>query len=118
MERYLKGDVVIISFPYSNLRQYKKRPALVLASLKGEDIILCQITSQFKNSQYAVSLEKRNFSDGSLPVDSNIHCSLIFTMSKNMIIKKVGTINMATMIRVFQAFGMLFSIGTMREGAI
>jgi len=35
-----------------------------------------------------------------------------------MIIKKVGTINMATLIRVFQAFGMLFSIGTMREGAI
>jgi mRNA interferase MazF len=46
MGRFVKGDVVVIPFPYSDLSASKKRPALVLADLEGDDIILCQITSQ------------------------------------------------------------------------
>jgi mRNA interferase MazF len=46
MERFVKGDIVVIPFPFSDLSGSKKRPALVLADLQGDDIILCQITSQ------------------------------------------------------------------------
>ena len=46
MERFVKGNVVIIPFPFSDLSDSKRRPALVLADLQGNDIILCQITSQ------------------------------------------------------------------------
>lgn len=118
MERYLKGDVVIISFPYSNLMQYKKRPALVLASLRGEDVILCQISSKRRKSRYVVPLEKQHFSHGSLPISSFIHCELILTISKKLIIKKAGTVNMGTLVRVLQTFGTVFSMGEMREGAV
>lgn len=110
MEKYLKGDVVIIPFPYSNLHQHKRRPALVLSNLKGRDIILCQITSQLKENPYCVPLEEDDFSTGKLPLPSNIHCSLVFTLSKELITKKIGTINMATLIRVLQTFGQLLSL--------
>lgn len=118
MERYLKGDVVIIPFPYSNLRQCKKRPALVLASLKGEDVILCQISSQFRKHRFAVPLEEQHFVEGGLPIPSFVHCELVFTVSKRMIIRKVGTINMGTLVRVLQMFGMVFSIGDIRAGVV
>jgi len=42
------GDVVVLSFPFSDLNQSKRRPALVLAGLDRGDLILCQITSQVK----------------------------------------------------------------------
>lgn len=38
------GDVVIIPFPYSDLSQSKRRPALVLAGVGRGDFVLCQIT--------------------------------------------------------------------------
>ncbi|UMZ74675.1 hypothetical protein ACONDI_02275 [Natranaerofaba carboxydovora] len=44
MERLIRGDVVVIPFPFSDLKNSKRRPALVLTELQGEDIILCQIT--------------------------------------------------------------------------
>lgn len=46
METFVKGDVVIVPFPFSNLTQTKRRPALVVAKLAGDDLILCQITSR------------------------------------------------------------------------
>ncbi len=46
MEEFIKGDIVVIPFPFSDLSGRKKRPALVIADLVGEDIVLCQITSK------------------------------------------------------------------------
>ena len=46
MARFVKGDVVVVPFPFSDLSQSKRRPALVITELTGNDLILCQITSQ------------------------------------------------------------------------
>jgi mRNA interferase MazF len=44
MEKFVKGDVVVIPFPFSDLSASKKRPALVVSNITGDDIILCQIS--------------------------------------------------------------------------
>lgn len=46
MGTFVKGDVVVAPFPFSDLSATKKRPALVIATLTGNDVILCQITTQ------------------------------------------------------------------------
>ena len=56
MERFVRGDVIVIPFPFSDLTQAKRRPALVLSVLPGYDLILCQITSQEIQDMYAVIL--------------------------------------------------------------
>jgi mRNA interferase MazF len=47
--RFVKGDVVVLHFPFSGLSQTKRSPALVLAVLSGDDMQLSQITSQSKS---------------------------------------------------------------------
>ena len=43
----MRGDVVVFNFPFSDLSQTKRRPALVIVALRGEDLILCQIFGMF-----------------------------------------------------------------------
>lgn len=57
MERFIKGDVVVVPFPFSDLTQAKRRPALVVSSLKDDDLILCQITSQNVRDDYAITFD-------------------------------------------------------------
>ena len=40
------GSVVLVPFPFSDLSQSKRRPAVVLAPAERGDWILCQITSK------------------------------------------------------------------------
>lgn len=98
MERFVKGDVVVIPFPFSDLSGAKKRPALVLASLKGDDIILCQITSQNVKDSYALTLDNSGFNSGSLNKPSNIRPNRLFTAEKSIIIRKIGRVKEETLI--------------------
>ncbi|MDR3350224.1 MAG: type II toxin-antitoxin system PemK/MazF family toxin [Prevotellaceae bacterium] len=93
MEQFVKGDVVVIPFPFSDLSSIKKRPALVLADLPGDDILLCQITSQPHNEASVLTLTTAHFVSGSLPVSSFIRPTRIFTADKRIIIRKAGTIS-------------------------
>lgn len=94
MERFVKGDVVILPFPYSDLSTSKKRPAMVLADLKGDDIILCQITSQFVKDDYAVPFENSDFVKGALNKPGNLRPNRLFTAEKNIVIRKIGTVRL------------------------
>jgi mRNA interferase MazF len=93
MERFVKGDIVVIPFPFSDLSGIKKRPALVITDLQGDDIILCQITSQHTEDKYSIPVKETDYRSGSLPAQSNIRPNRIFTADKNIIIKKAASIN-------------------------
>jgi mRNA interferase MazF len=90
MERFVKGEVVVVLFPFSDLSEAKKRPALVLADLMGNDIILCQITSKNTDDIYSIHLSQTDFAKGSLNKESNIRPNRIFTADKKIIAKKIG----------------------------
>lgn len=66
---------------------------MVLADLIGNDIILCQITSQFNRDPYAIELRNEDFETGNLKKESNIRPNRIFTADKKIILYKIGTIS-------------------------
>lgn len=93
MAALVKGDVVVVPFPFSDLTQAKRRPALVVATLTGNDLILCQITSQNVSDSYAIPMTNADFSSGGLNRNSNIRPNRLFTADQNIILYQVGQLN-------------------------
>lgn len=93
MEKFVKGDVVVIPFPFSDLTATKRRPAIVLAALEGEDIILGQITSKAHRDKYVVSLTDKDFKEGQLKIESFVRPNKLFTADKSLILYKVGRVS-------------------------
>jgi mRNA interferase MazF len=56
MGKPVVGEVVVLPFPQTDLQPGKRRPALVVADLTGDDVILCQITGQPRRDSYSVPL--------------------------------------------------------------
>lgn len=94
MAGFVKGDVVVVPFPFSDLTQAKRRPALVVAVLPGNDLILCQITSRSVLDQYAIPLETNDFISGNLRQSSNIRPNRLFTADCQIILSKVGQLKL------------------------
>jgi mRNA interferase MazF len=90
MEKPVKGDVIILPFPFSDLSASKKRPALVCATLYGDDLILCQITSEARFDAYSIPLEASDFIFGKLGLPSMIRPNRLFTADKSIICYQIG----------------------------
>jgi len=93
MERFVKGDIVVLPFPFSDLSSFRKRPSLVVANLQGDDIILCQITGEKREDIYSVVLKNNDFEKGSLKKESRIRPNRLFTGEKSTIFYKIGKLN-------------------------
>ena len=89
MGKPLIGEVVVLPFPQTNLQSGKRRPALVVADLNGDDLILCQITSRFRSDGYSVPLAIADFERGRLSVESFIRPNRLFTVEQSVILYAV-----------------------------
>ena len=92
MERFVKGDVVVLPFPYTDLSSSKKRPALVVATLRGENIILAQITTKFREDEDVVNLKNSDFASGNLKIESFVMPSILFTAESSKVNYKAGKV--------------------------
>lgn len=93
MAKFVKGDVVVVPFPFSDLTEVKRRPALVVAPLDGEDVLLCQITSKAFSDNYSISLIESDFQSGSLKQVSNIRPNRLFTSDSHLILYRIGNLS-------------------------
>jgi len=100
--KFVKGDVVVVPFPFSDLSQSKRRPALVIASLDSDDIILCQITSKTIKDNYSLSLDDKDFETGSLKQPSNLRPNRIFTADNHIILYRVGNLKSEKLTEVIE----------------
>lgn len=92
MEGFVKGDVVIIEFPYSNLKDSKRRPVLILKVPNGEDLLVLQITSASYEKRVEILVKKEDFRQGALKKDSHIRVDKIASVDKSLIKYKVGSL--------------------------
>ena len=86
----VRGSIVVVPFPFSDLSESKRRPALVVGTPDGEDVILCQITSKKIRDQFAIPLGAGDLSDGTLKVASNVRPNRIFTADRKIILYELG----------------------------
>jgi len=100
--KLIKGDVVVVPFPFSDLSQSKRRPALIIAPLEGDDAILCQITSKTIKDAYAISIDDSDFDVGSLKQSGNIRPNRLFTVDSHIILYRAGHIKDEKLSRVIE----------------
>jgi mRNA interferase MazF len=103
------GEVVVLPFPQTDLQIGKRRPALVVANVSGDDLILCQITSQFRSDSYSVFPKSDDFEHGSLNVDSFVRCSRLFTVERSVILYSAARVRKAKLDEVRDRIRELFS---------
>ena len=91
---FREGDIVILELPFTDLIGKKLRPVLVLSSERlnkiSRDLIVAKISSSQQLEDFEIELKPDDLEEGKLKKISNIHCHSIFTVEKNLILKKVG----------------------------
>ncbi len=90
MKKLKFGDLVLLSFPYSDQSTFKKRPALVICDLNDEDVILCRITSHLYNSEFDVLIHK--WKEAGLLLPSVVRVHKMATIDKDLIDFKIGNL--------------------------
>jgi mRNA interferase MazF len=90
MEKIMKGDIIVIPFPFSDLSRTKRRPAYVAATSIYDDLVLCQITTSLDPDKFSIPIIQTNFSSGSLNRTSLVRPNMIFTADKSIVLYKAG----------------------------
>ncbi len=92
-----QGDILLVRFPFTNFKEFKKRPVLVISgsifNSKSRDLIVCAVTSNLRHRDFAVRVSQNDLSEGTLAKESIVKTSHIATISRSIVLKKIGRIN-------------------------
>lgn len=96
------GDIVLIKFPFSDSKGYKKRPALILQGFDDGDVIICRITSKVYQSPFDEELP--DWEKCGLLLPSVIRVHKLITVELSLIDQKLGEIPINVFDRVTTIF--------------
>jgi mRNA interferase MazF len=121
--QYRKGDVVLVSFPYTTdegQTQTKRRPAVIISNdynnARLDDVLLVPLTSNTtrarrEQTQVEVAMNTPEGQQGGLRLDSVIDCTVIATIPKTLLVNKIGEFPQEVMERIDQCLMIAMSIG-------
>lgn len=111
MGAFATRQVILLSFPYSDLSAQKLRPALILANAGRGDWLLCQITSNPYADPAAVELQQDAFATGNLQRISYARPNKLFTAHESLFSAIAGSLNDAAHQKVVESV-----IAVVRQG--
>ncbi len=85
------GDVVLLKFPFTDSKTFKRRPALIINDFNDGDILVCRITSQMYKTQNDVIIDDWKSSGLKLPSVIRVH--KIATLEKDMVELSMGKVD-------------------------
>ena len=109
MERPVKGDVVVVQFPFSDIPESKRRPALVSATTTDDNLILCQITGQQRPDPDTIPITITDFHRGRLSRDSYLRPTRLFTIHSSKVFYTVRSIRQEKMQTIQKKFCEIFT---------
>jgi mRNA interferase MazF len=93
-----QSDVVLCEFYFSDLRQSKNRPVLVFKdNLPHNDFVAIPISSKIQSIYNdEIIIRDADFIEGTIPKASKLILRKTFVVSKNVVLKKYGTLSNET----------------------
>lgn len=116
-----RGEIVLLSFPFTDLQTTKVRSALVVSSdsfnITGKDAVFIFITSKQYNDPYDIWLDKRapSFRSTRLKVSSTLRTSKIMCLQQGLVKRRLGYLDKETFQKVEQALMSLLSLNCNNE---
>ena len=111
--RYKRGDIVLVTFPFTDLTSSKRRPALVISpdsyNENSQDLVLAAITTQLIDEPNTIILAENDFVGGKLPKPSAVKLTKMFTMHSTLVRKRMCALNKEKMKEVLGELRSLFS---------
>jgi len=92
----MKGKIVLVPFPFTNLTAAKLRPALVMYDGEKDAIIVfisSKIPSKLSNVDVLITKERSGFKKTGLKTDSVIKLDKIATVLKDLIVGELGELD-------------------------
>lgn len=97
-------EIVLLSYPFSDLTKSKVRPALVISNdnlnKRGEDCIMVPLTTVIKDEPYSVLISNQDLASGSLLKPSRVRLDKVFSVKKEMVYSKIGILNDKTFAKI------------------
>ena len=91
MITYSFGDIVLIGFPYTDMKGISKRPALILFDSGDQDILVSRVTTQKYTTKTDYKIIRWNKSG--LLAESYIRLSKQATIEKQYIVRHLGKLS-------------------------
>ncbi|MHA1150678.1 MAG: type II toxin-antitoxin system PemK/MazF family toxin [Promethearchaeota archaeon] len=92
----MKGKIVLLPFPFTDLSTAKRRPALVILE-RTQDVVVVFISSKvpatIEKVHILIEKDSKDFPITGLKVTSVIYLDKIATIRKNLIIGELGEIS-------------------------
>jgi mRNA interferase MazF len=93
----VKGDIILVPFPFTDLSETKLRPAVVLwVDDRGQDVTLCFISSQaidkITSDEFLISTGDAEFAQTGLKTDSKVRVARIVTLERSLLQRRLGSI--------------------------
>ena len=93
MDKLSFGDIVLLKFPFTDTKTFKKRPALIINDFNDGDIIVCRITSQIYTTLNDIFAD--NWEKSGLKLPSVIRVHKLATLEKDMVEIIMGQIDIS-----------------------
>ena len=90
MANYQRGDVVLVSFPFTGSTVSKRRPALVLLDTGGQDIVAARVTSRVARPPFDVGIA--DWRQAGLRLPSLVRVHKAATIQKQLVERRLGAL--------------------------
>jgi len=114
MTIYEQGDIVLVSFPFTDLTAVKKRPALVVSAnwynKRYRDVVLVAVTSRVPPilDELDYRITESDFKTGKLYKDSIVKLGKVFTIENGLILKKICDVYGQTMDMILDQLNIVY----------
>ena len=98
----------MISFPFSDMKESKVRPVVVMSNdeynKKFKDFIAIPMTSNLRSREYTIKITNKELESGNLIVDSLAKVDKIVSIEKILIKKNIGRVRKDVYIKLKNKF--------------
>ena len=97
-------DILLVPIPFTDLSSQKRRPVVVVSNNvynhKTTDLVVVAITSNPVETDYSFTITSDDLEKGTLNHAGKVRVDKIYTISKSIVVKSFGRVNVNVLERI------------------